>query len=186
MRSTTLSALLLGVLSTAFADLADRHTPLTSIEAGSASTPSENAYSIPTPTSESADQAYRIPDHLQKFIAKLNAEAVPEHFEDLRKRQQGGVGGGVVPPAQVVAQPTQVPTVTAYDVDGVHVVYTQTFAATPDPWEAPKPGTIGLGTLTGQVGVVKTAAAKPNKLKARAFNAGLEGSILGGYFRWRN
>ena len=42
----------------------------------------------------------------------------------------------------------------------VEVVYTQLFSAVPDQGEAPGVGSIGLGTIQGQVGVVRTAAKR--------------------------
>lgn len=39
---------------------------------------------------------------------------------------------------------------------GVQIVYTQTFAAVPDQWPGPQPGTIGLGTITGEIGIPNT------------------------------
>jgi len=59
------------------------------------------------------------------------------------------------------------------EVNGVEqqvaVVYTQTFAAVPEQWPGPSAGSVGLGTIQGQVGVTKTkrsmeataAAARP-------------------------
>lgn len=38
----------------------------------------------------------------------------------------------------------------------VQVVYSQAFEPVPDQWEAPVAGTVGLGTIKGEVGVVKT------------------------------
>lgn len=37
----------------------------------------------------------------------------------------------------------------------VEVIYTQTFASVPEQWATAGSGTIGLGTITGEVGVVK-------------------------------
>ena len=82
-----------------------------------------------------------------------------------------GVGGaGAAPPAAQPAakNPTQVPTVTSYQattyVNGVAkqvpIVYTQLFSSIPSQGPTPMPGTIGLGTLTGSVGVVRTSEAK--------------------------
>lgn len=42
----------------------------------------------------------------------------------------------------------------------VQIVYTQLFRTPLDPWAAPAPGEIGLGTIQGQVGVVKTIAKR--------------------------
>lgn len=40
------------------------------------------------------------------------------------------------------------------------VIYTQTFAAVPDQWSSPVAGTIGLGTIQGEVGIVKTISKR--------------------------
>lgn len=77
-----------------------------------------------------------------------------------------GVGGGGVP----AAQPTpgaqadsvtteMVPTVIGGVTKQVQHVFTQTFGAVASP-PAVKTGTIGMGTLTGKIGVVKTDHAK--------------------------
>ena len=91
---------------------------------------------------------------------------------------QGGVGGGAGPPPD---QPTQVPSVTEYTISGTAIVYTQKFVPTPDPWEKPKPGTIGLGTLTGSVGAVKTPKSDADALRARGLGAAAAGAGVGGY-----
>lgn len=76
---------------------------------------------------------------------------------DLRKRQ----GNVAATNTAAVTQPTQMPSVTVYDMnDGVARTYTQTFVAVQDQWPSPSAGTIGLGTITGEIGVVKT---KENK-----------------------
>ncbi|KAL1999278.1 hypothetical protein VTN02DRAFT_4737 [Thermoascus thermophilus] len=85
------------------------------------------------------------------------------------------------PPA-VPTEITQVDSVTtiweptrnkAGDVYYAPVTYTQTFASVPDQWPQPSSGSIGLGTLTGKIGVTKTieardAAATKGALKARS------------------
>ena len=102
-----------------------------------------------------------IPAHLQDFIALQNQNPwlVDYNYrmngtmaEELDKRQQGGVGGGLPPP---VAAPTQMPTVTPFP-DAPGGIYTQLFSAVPEQWPAPSAGSVGLGTITGPVGVVKT------------------------------
>ncbi|KAL8830069.1 MAG: hypothetical protein Q9191_001641 [Dirinaria sp. TL-2023a] len=81
-----------------------------------------------------------------------------------------GVGGaGAVPAAaQPATNPGQVPSITTFYqqtvVNGVSkqvaIVYTQKFSSVPSEGPTPKQGEIGLGTLTGKVGVVRTAEAK--------------------------
>ena len=68
-------------------------------------------------------------------------------------------------PAAQPTDPTQVSPITTVQlnqiVNGVaqqvEVVYTQLFSPVPDQGLAPASGSIGLGTIQGQVGVVKTA-----------------------------
>jgi len=45
----------------------------------------------------------------------------------------------------------------------VPVVYTQTFNPVPDPWPAAVPGTIGLGTIVGTVGQVRSKRSEPTQ-----------------------
>lgn len=97
----------------------------------------------------------------------------------LELRQQGGVGGGIGPPAPSVQ--TQVPPI--YTFNGV--VYTQTFAAVDSQGPAPQVGTIGLGTLTGTVGAVraptgKSAAAAVVRVRADLgfWGLGMTGSLI--------
>jgi len=76
---------------------------------------------------------------------------------DLRKRQGNVVATNVAP----VTQPTQMSPVTVYNMnDGKARTFTQLFVATLDQWPSPSAGAIGLGTITGQVGVVKTKGQK--------------------------
>lgn len=88
--------------------------------------------------------------------AEYLLDELNEHLHvDLRKRQ-GGIAATNAPQATTVA--TQMSPITTYGADrGWPVkVYTQVFAAVPDPWPSPEAGTIGLGTIQGQVGVIKT------------------------------
>ncbi|KAM5446430.1 hypothetical protein MaudCBS49596_006542 [Microsporum audouinii] len=64
------------------------------------------------------------------------------------------------PPDPVPKVPTQVSPVMTVWVQGVQVLYTQTFPPTPDPWPAPKSGEIGLGTLMGEIGKTTTIKAR--------------------------
>ena len=45
-------------------------------------------------------------------------------------------------------------------IRNVPVVYTQTFASVPSQGPAPAQGSVGLGSLTGAVGAVRTEQAK--------------------------
>lgn len=86
-------------------------------------------------------------------------EEVHQHIHlDLRKRQ-GGVAATA--PAQIPTVITQASPTTTYDMnDGVKRVYIQTFAAVPDQFPSPEAGIIGLGTIVGDVGVVKTISKR--------------------------
>jgi hypothetical protein len=96
--------------------------------------------------------------------ASADAEAephVPLHEQFLRwvKRQGGApvANPGVAQPTAI----TQVSPVTTLTMmskgQDIKVVYTQTFAKTAlDPWPSPSSGEIGLGTIQGQIGQVKS------------------------------
>ena len=72
--------------------------------------------------------------------------------------------GAVVTAPPAVAVPGQVSPITTVQIGeikgGVYVqveqVYTQTFALPVDQWPAATQGSIGLGTIQGEIGVVKT------------------------------
>ena len=83
-------------------------------------------------------------------------ESNPSNHNHIELRQNPGVGGGA-PPA--VTQAVQVSPITTVFIGSVQVVYTQLFSAVPDQGPSPVAGSIGMGTLTGSVGVVKTKAA---------------------------
>ncbi|RVX75144.1 hypothetical protein B0A52_01421 [Exophiala mesophila] len=96
----------------------------------------------------------------------LNIQTVPnaEPDSDLRKRQ--GVQQAVPPVF------SQVSPITTYQIDFARsgsvtqltVVYTQTFNPIPDQWPSPTlTGSIGMGTITGQIGVVKTKRSLPTQ-----------------------
>ena len=57
----------------------------------------------------------------------------------------------------------------------VQVAYTQTFPSAPGQGPSPLVGSIGLGTLTGQVGAVKTQEASGD---ARSLEAIKHGSMI--------
>jgi hypothetical protein len=94
--------------------------------------------------------------------ADADAEShIPLHEQFLRwvKRQGGApvANPGVAQPTAI----TQVSPVTTLTMmskgQDIKVVYTQTFAKTAlDPWPSPSSGEIGLGTIQGQVGQVKS------------------------------
>ncbi|PGH01251.1 hypothetical protein AJ80_09035 [Polytolypa hystricis UAMH7299] len=55
--------------------------------------------------------------------------------------------------AQPHPQPTQVSPVMTVTLGEAQLIFTQTFAKVPDQWPSPSKGSIGLGTLKGEVGV---------------------------------
>ncbi|WEW61259.1 hypothetical protein PRK78_006749 [Emydomyces testavorans] len=64
------------------------------------------------------------------------------------------------PPAAQPAVPTQVSPVMTLNIGGKPVLYTQKFSAVPDQWPTPEAGTIGLGTLQGEIGKTKTISKR--------------------------
>jgi hypothetical protein len=99
--------------------------------------------------------------HSASAIVNADLEAGLDH--DLLRREV--VTGA---PAAQATDPTQISPITTYQanqmVNGVaqqvDVVYTQLFSIPPDQGAAPASGAIGLGTIQGEVGVVKTAAKR--------------------------
>ena len=102
--------------------------------------------------------------HPASPTANVNEDVGPDH--DLLRRE---IVTGAAP-----AQPTggvQLSPITTYQanvvVNGVpqqqEVVYTQLFSAVPDQGLAPASGSIGLGTIQGQIGVVKSSRKRDAK-----------------------
>ena len=75
------------------------------------------------------------------------------------------------PAAALPVDPDQISPITTYEADSVPpgggaavkvpIVYTQTFAKVPDQWELPGVGSIGMGGIQGQIGVVKSKRFVP-------------------------
>lgn len=88
------------------------------------------------------------------------------------------------PAAAQASDPTQVSPVTTLSqweqVNGVaqqvQVVYSQAFSAVPDQLSPPQAGVIGLGTIAGKIGVVKTVAARSAEQTLAARNDDSNGS----------
>jgi hypothetical protein len=103
----------------------------------------------PTPAPTQSPDSHAIP-FLDRFL-----------HPELHKRQ------GAPVTAAPVAQAGQVSPVTTYmeNIKGVQqpVVYTQTFPAIPDQWPSPAAGSIGLGTIVGTVGAVRSKRAEPTQ-----------------------
>jgi len=121
--------------------------------------PAEPAPTIASPSSEPTPT--QNPEEVLQILPVLDPNMVP----DLKKRQ--GVGQAIAPTAV-----TQVSPITTYQIDLVRsgvaqqltVVYTQTFNPIPDQWPSPtEAGTIGLGTIKGEIGVVKTKRSLPTQ-----------------------
>ncbi|KAJ4509766.1 hypothetical protein HRR83_006912 [Exophiala dermatitidis] len=109
-----------------------------------ASTPS---ISTPTATA-SADDSVRI-------LPALDANAIPE----IKERQVTGQGTAAA--ATAIKQVSPITTYyIASEISGsqvqVPVVYTQTFPVSYVQWASPTAGEIGLGTIQGTIGVVRT------------------------------
>ena len=191
MKITHLSLLFLSALCNALENVGDKPEPVEAVvpslntSDSTFTSDSSSSFEIAEigaiPLSDSTPSfSPNIPVPLRQFIMKMASSPGSSQYPDeISPRQQGGVGGGAAAPAPT---PTQLSPVTVYFdfVKSVQVTYTQTFAPTPDPWAAPKAGSIGLGTLTGQVGAVKTAQADAGALKARG-GVAIAGAGLGGY-----
>lgn len=127
----------------------------------STSTPQTPSNPIPQPTPEKApstNENQPPPHHLD--LRSPNPDPNPNPDPEPNPAPQNAALGGAGPAAARPVVPNQVSPITTVYIGSVQVVYTQLFAAVPDQGPTAASGTIGLGTLTGQVGVVKTAAAK--------------------------
>lgn len=123
--------------------------------------PPQSITTIPTRTAYPASTSLCLPPSTQLYDTLATNKAYSYLLNDLdsdrelRKRQGGVAVSNPIPPPTVAVQ---MPSVTAYNIwGGPQIVYTQTFAPHPDPWPAASPGTIGLGTIQGQIGVVKNS-----------------------------
>jgi len=100
--------------------------------------------------------------------------------EELKVRQVAGQGEPVAATAL-----TQMPPVTTYYVNEykatgvveVQVVYTQLFSAIPDQWPSATSGEIGLGTIQGTIGVVKSKRGLPTQEAMLSSGARMESGI---------
>lgn len=128
-------------------------TTITPAPSTASAVPSEQVTPAPVPT----------PINDEKIL-KIQTVADAEPDSDLRKRQ--GVQQAVPPVF------SQVSPITTYQIDLARsgsvtqliVVYTQTFNPIPDQWPSPSlTGSIGLGTIAGQIGVVKTKRSLPTQ-----------------------
>jgi hypothetical protein len=178
MRLSTSSLVLLATLSLTQASKDSQEIP--AYDLVPAVSPSSDNATLPLldPQLENIPhQSYEISPHLQDFINQLHKRDQSNQIE--ARQAAGGVGGGVAAPKATV--PTQVPTVTTFGLSGKQIVYTQLFSDVPEQWPTPSSGKIGLGTITGQIGVVKTNAASVENLRARGAGAAAVGAGVGGY-----
>ncbi|MCJ1252185.1 hypothetical protein MMC30_009425 [Trapelia coarctata] len=177
MRSSILGALLLPALALALSPPhIPSYAPFTTLYATGSEIPTYNPpQPTPPPIVPSSQLApseplpskspnphfpakHPLPGSLNEFIAHLKQSPLQADSPTLEQRQNGGLGGGVAGAAPV--PPNQVSPITTVYLNGMLVIYTQVFAAVPDQGPTPMVGSIGMGTLTGTVGVVKTAQAK--------------------------
>ncbi|KAK4938730.1 hypothetical protein LTR66_015068 [Elasticomyces elasticus] len=161
MRLTTLSTLLLPALL-ASASVLSPAVPVTPRDAA------------PSPTRQ----------HLAQTTAPSSAPPAVTAAPELVGSPQADLG-----PREIITNPvplpapSQYPTVTTAWIETVlpggkittwvQVVYTQTFAAVPDQLPSPASGNVGLGTLTGTVGAVRTG-------ESRKYNSGARGGGVAG------
>ncbi|KAJ9613473.1 hypothetical protein H2200_003415 [Cladophialophora chaetospira] len=112
---------------------------------------------MPTPTPTPSDTDYHLPFGLDALL-----------HPDLHKRQ----GAPVAPPTPQPTAGGQLSPITTYFINSevapgsfaqVPVVYTQTFPPTPDQWPSPLAGTIGLGTIQGTVGGIRSKREEPTQ-----------------------
>jgi len=177
MRTSILGALLLSTLALALAPPhIPGYVPFTTLYATGTETPIYTPQptlpptapsSLPPPSEPLPPQSPNphfpakqpLPGSLNEFIAHLRQSPLLEtpHNAQLSERQNGGLGGGVAGAAPL--PPNQASPITTVYLNGQLVVYSQVFVAVPDQGPTPMVGSVGMGTLTGAVGVVKTAQA---------------------------
>ena len=179
MHISTLGSLLLPVLAQASEPFSAPHIPgyraFTTIwptPSPTSSTPIQSTI-LPTPLPCPQDSAKQtppqspnpyflpkiIPGSLNEFIASLQSPLEDPDARPIELRQNGGAVGGGAPGAPALP-PNQVSPITTIYIGSVQVIYTQLFSAVPSQGPGPMSGSIGMGTLTGAVGVVKTSEAK--------------------------
>lgn len=156
MKTQLTASLLFPALISAHIAWQPQVTPFPQAPMPSHASPSEQTPTVTAVTGVSTPT--RTESHLWDPIisgASHLLDEIDEHFHiDLRKRQ-GAVGATYAMPATTAI--TQMPSVTVYDMKSLApMTYTQLFQAVLDQWPSPSAGTIGLGTIQGQIGVVKT------------------------------
>ena len=139
---------------------------------------------VPTPTITSGDAPLDATPSTMSYIPTMvtipyptsspsspSESPLPLHAQLLRwiKRQGGAVSNPQAAQPNVVTQVSPITTLTLQSMGKpFNLVYTQTFPSTPDQWPMPAVGTIGLGTIQGQIGVPKSKRAEPMEVLAEA------------------
>jgi len=109
-----------------------------------------------------------------------------EDTSEIDARQNGVALGGGAAGAAPLPTPGQVSPTTIYDASGTPVTYVQTFLTPLDQGPTASVGSIGMGSLTGAIGVVRTdeAASKAVSLRVSRGVSWLSGicamAVLGG------
>ena len=137
--------------------------------------PIETIYPTKSPALDSPGMSLEASDSAQ---ATVSTAAGDSHLE--LRQQVAGVGGGAPLP---VPAPGQVSPVTIININGVQIAYTQLFSAVPSQGPSASSGNIGLGTLTGSIGVVKTGEARKSggariQVGMHTLGLGIIGSVL--------
>lgn len=141
-------------------------SPSESITVTSAETSTPTATYIPAtfvpPRTTSPSSPFHIWDSISSAADKVFDEIEDHLHVDLRKRQ-GGAAITAAPVGAATAATQMSPTTTYFmnsNVNGAEVqasfVYIQSFDGVPDQWDSASAGTIGLGTIQGTVGVLKS------------------------------
>lgn len=156
MKTQLTASLLFPALISAHIEWQPQVTPFSPAPTPSHASPSEQTPAVTTMTSPSTPTPTE--SHVWDPIisgASHLLDEIDEHFHVDLKKRQGAVGATYAIPATTVA--TQMPSVTVYNMKSLApMTYTQIFVAVLDQWPSPSVGTIGLGTIQGQIGVVKT------------------------------
>lgn len=160
MKTQLTASLLFPALISAHIEWQPQVTPFFQAPTPSHASPSEQTPAVTAITSASTPThtESHIWDPIISGVSHLLDE-IDEHFHIDLKKRQGAVGATYAMPATTAA--TQMPSVTVYNMKSLApMTYTQTFQAVLDQWPSPSAGTIGLGTIQGQVGQVKTKSKR--------------------------
>lgn len=158
MHQSTLT--LLTLLTTTSAFVPFPHNPILDSEPYQIQT--INAPSAAAPSNLSPDLLLPSATPPTSVLSTFPSPSTEEDTPELRRRQ----GAAVTAAPAATVDPGQISPVTTYQVESyppnggapvqIEVAYTQLFVDVPDQWPSPSAGSIGLGTIQGQVGVVKS------------------------------